>query len=204
MLKQGTRSAATRSSGSLASEGWVRCTSPSTGGSPARRRSRFSAPMAQNFSAAQTEEQRTTRIDAWFLIRRSGWVGVSQGWNSSWALRSLADQAGSALRRQFGTEKERWASRRRSGIWWSRRLHRSAGSRFGLEPVIEDLARTEDRLTARFALRRLEYRSDSVRLGGHALPWSALPLPIGAGLLGVLVAASLASRSKALGMPASV
>jgi hypothetical protein len=83
-------------------------------------------------------------------------------------------------------------------------LHRSAGSRFGLEPVIEDLARTEDRLTARFALRRLEYRSDSVRLGGHALPWSALPLRIGAGLLGVLVAASLASRSKALGMAASV
>jgi AraC family transcriptional regulator, transcriptional activator FtrA len=64
-------------------------------------------------------------------------------------------------------------------------LHRDAKGRFGLEPVIEDLARTADAPTAQFALRRLEYRSTEVSLAGGSIPWAAVPLPLGVGILGV-------------------
>jgi putative intracellular protease/amidase len=70
-------------------------------------------------------------------------------------------------------------------------LHQDAQDRFGLEPVIEDLARTGDRMTAALALRRLEYRSAVIRIEGATFPWAALPLPLGTGLLGVLVAVAL-------------
>jgi hypothetical protein len=70
-------------------------------------------------------------------------------------------------------------------------LHESARDRFGLEPVIEDLAGTADRMTAALALRRLEYRSTAIRMEGAAVPWAALPLPLGSGLLGVLFALAL-------------
>jgi hypothetical protein len=56
-------------------------------------------------------------------------------------------------------------------------LHADAPARFGLEPVLEDLARTADVATAHFALRRLEYRSDSIRLEGSAVPWRTLGFP---------------------------
>jgi putative intracellular protease/amidase len=53
-------------------------------------------------------------------------------------------------------------------------LHAQKPHRFGLEPVLEDLARTTDLATATFAQRRLEYRSSSMRLSGPALPWGAI------------------------------
>jgi hypothetical protein len=71
-------------------------------------------------------------------------------------------------------------------------LHADAPQRFGIEPVIEDLARSADVPTARFALRRLEYRSESVRLEGSAMPWRALALPPLLGTLGVVLAAAAA------------
>lgn len=70
-------------------------------------------------------------------------------------------------------------------------IHRDAHGRFGLETVIEDLARTADRLTARFALRRLEYRSPSIRLDGDVFPWAVVPLPVGIGLLGLVLAVAV-------------
>jgi AraC family transcriptional regulator, transcriptional activator FtrA len=57
-------------------------------------------------------------------------------------------------------------------------VHADAPTRFGLEPVIADLARTADALSARFALRRMEYRSDSIALG-NAFPWM-LAIALGA------------------------
>ena len=59
--------------------------------------------------------------------------------------------------------------------------------RYPLEAVLEDLARTADLPSARFAEKRLEYRSASVELRGTAFPWSALPLPLATGVLGVLL-----------------
>jgi len=70
-------------------------------------------------------------------------------------------------------------------------VHAEAGQRFGLEPVIEDLARTTDLPTARFALKRLEFRSDTIRLAGSAVAWGTLPLALGLGVLGALVALAL-------------
>ena len=71
-------------------------------------------------------------------------------------------------------------------------LHADQPERFGLEPVLEDLARTADVPTARFAMKRLEYRSSSVRLEGSAFPWGTLPLPLALGAIGVLLARTLA------------
>lgn len=62
-------------------------------------------------------------------------------------------------------------------------MHADQGARFGLEPVIEDLARTADVATARFAQRRMEYRSATVRLAGSAMPLQPLGV---AGLLTLL------------------
>jgi AraC family transcriptional regulator, transcriptional activator FtrA len=68
--------------------------------------------------------------------------------------------------------------------------------RFSLEPVIEDLARTADRATATFALRRLEYRSSSVRIDGQNLPTDAILVALVLGIVGGLLAASVASGLK--------
>jgi len=65
-------------------------------------------------------------------------------------------------------------------------VHAEAGERFALESVIEDLARTADLPTARFALRRLELRSTTIHLKGSAVAWRTLPLGLGVGILGAL------------------
>jgi transcriptional regulator GlxA family with amidase domain len=63
----------------------------------------------------------------------------------------------------------------------------SGTARYPLESVLEDLARTADLPSARFAERRLEYRSDNVELRGSVIPWNTLPVPLGAALLGALL-----------------
>ena len=70
-----------------------------------------------------------------------------------------------------------------SGVTWLD----SDTTRYPLEAVLEDLARSADLPSARFAERRLEYRSASVEMRGSVLPWSALPLPVSAAMLGVLL-----------------
>jgi AraC family transcriptional regulator, transcriptional activator FtrA len=67
-------------------------------------------------------------------------------------------------------------------------LQSERAGRFTLEPVMEDLARTADLPTARIALKRVEYRSASVRLDGSAIPWRTLLLPIALGLGGLSLA----------------
>lgn len=63
-------------------------------------------------------------------------------------------------------------------------LHAAEPTRFGLEPVLEDLARTADAPTARFAQRRMEYRSAAVRLSGSRVAWHPLAAALALGLLG--------------------
>lgn len=70
-----------------------------------------------------------------------------------------------------------------------------APDRFVLEPVLEDLARVADLPTARFAMRRLEYRSDSIRLTGSAVPWGALVPALALALAGLLAVRLLARGS---------
>lgn len=53
-------------------------------------------------------------------------------------------------------------------------IHAADPTRFGLEPVLEDLARTSDVPTATMAMRRMEYRSDGIVLAGSSLPWRPL------------------------------
>ena len=65
--------------------------------------------------------------------------------------------------------------------------HADAPDRFALEPALEDVARTADAPTARFAMRRLEYRSATVRLDGSAIPWGVLALPLALAFTGWLV-----------------
>jgi putative intracellular protease/amidase len=73
-------------------------------------------------------------------------------------------------------------------------LHADEPERFGLEPVLEDLARTSDAPTARFAQRRLEYRSAEVRFEGSAIPWGTLPLPLALAAAGLLLAIAIDRR----------
>ena len=63
----------------------------------------------------------------------------------------------------------------------------SGATRYPLEAVLEDLARAADLPSARFAEKRLEYRSASVELRGSAVPWAVLPLPLGVAVLGALL-----------------
>jgi AraC family transcriptional activator FtrA len=60
--------------------------------------------------------------------------------------------------------------------------------RFGLEAVIEDLARTADAPTARFALKRMEYRSSSVRFDGSVIPWAPMSTALALALVGLAAA----------------
>jgi AraC family transcriptional activator FtrA len=59
--------------------------------------------------------------------------------------------------------------------------------RYPLEVVLEDLARTADLPSARFAEKRLEYRSASITLEGSTVPWGLVPLPLAIGGVGVLL-----------------
>jgi AraC family transcriptional regulator, transcriptional activator FtrA len=70
-------------------------------------------------------------------------------------------------------------------------VHAEANQRFSLEPVVEDLALAVDLPTARFAIRRLEFRSETIRLEGNAVAWGTLPLALGLAVLGAFVALAL-------------
>lgn len=83
-------------------------------------------------------------------------------------------------------------------------VHAADDHRFSLEPVIEDLARRADLPTARFALRRLEYRSDTIRLEGSAVTWSILPLALGLGSLGSFIVLALGAILRRHGKGLSV
>jgi hypothetical protein len=67
-------------------------------------------------------------------------------------------------------------------------LHADDPERFGLEPVLEDLARSSDSATAQFALRRMEYRSSDVRVDGSGPPWRVLLVALMLGLMGAGIA----------------
>ena len=69
-------------------------------------------------------------------------------------------------------------------------LHADDPSRFGLEPVLEDLARTAGATTARFAQRRMEYRSEGVQLDDRR-SWGALGFAVALGVMGILALAGL-------------
>lgn len=75
-------------------------------------------------------------------------------------------------------------------------LHEERARRFGLVPVLEDLARTADRATATFALRRMEYRAGDVQLQGSALPWPPIAVAVVLGLLGVSLVAVFPRRMR--------
>ena len=86
-------------------------------------------------------------------------------------------------------------------------LHADQPTRFGLEPVLEDLARTADAATARFSQRRMEYRSSAVRLDGSGVAWHPLGVALALGLLGVgtvLAASRLAPRRRPAAVPTAV
>jgi putative intracellular protease/amidase len=53
-------------------------------------------------------------------------------------------------------------------------IHANQPERFGLEAVLEDLGRTTDLPTARFAQRRMEYRAGGVSPVGAEVPWVVL------------------------------
>ena len=67
-------------------------------------------------------------------------------------------------------------------------IHAAEPQRFGLEPVIEDLAQSADVPTARFALKRMEYRSNSISFAGPRVPWLSVIVALALALGGLLAA----------------
>ncbi len=64
-------------------------------------------------------------------------------------------------------------------------LHASEPRRFGLELALEDLARSADVATARFAQRRMEYRSSGVHLEGSTVRLEIVLLPLSLAAIGL-------------------
>lgn len=57
-------------------------------------------------------------------------------------------------------------------------LHADQRERFSLEPVLENLARSSDVATARFATRHMEYRSEDVKLAGSTVGANVVWVPL--------------------------
>ncbi|MFD0769351.1 DJ-1/PfpI family protein [Bacillus sp. CGMCC 1.60114] len=67
-------------------------------------------------------------------------------------------------------------------------LHSDAPERFAMEPAFEGLAKQEDIWTAKFAAKRLEYRTTSqLKLEGAPFSYEAFSIPIGVSLLSLFV-----------------
>lgn len=67
-------------------------------------------------------------------------------------------------------------------------VHNDFLDRFLFEVQLEDLAKQEDLLTAKHAVKRLEYRADEIQLAGKAVPLETYSHLFLAGLLAVLAA----------------
>ena len=76
-------------------------------------------------------------------------------------------------------------------------LQADHATRYGLEPVIADLARTADLPTAAFALKRLEYRGSSMPLVGSRLPWQSFAVTLLLGATGLALALTISRRREA-------
>jgi putative intracellular protease/amidase len=76
-------------------------------------------------------------------------------------------------------------------------LQAENAGRYGLEPVIADLARTADLPTAAFALRRLEYRGSTTPLAGSRVPWQSLLVALLLGATGLALALLMFRRPRA-------
>jgi AraC family transcriptional regulator, transcriptional activator FtrA len=77
-------------------------------------------------------------------------------------------------------------------------VHAAQPGRFGLEAIIEDLARIADVPTARFALKRMEYRSATIRFQGPYAPWAPLSVVIALAVGGVAAAVGAVKVARAL------
>jgi hypothetical protein len=75
-------------------------------------------------------------------------------------------------------------------------IHAAEPQRFGLEAVIEDLARTADVPTARFALKRMEYRSRDIRFSGSRIAWRPWGIAVVVGSAGLAFALTVLRRSR--------
>ncbi|WP_138756222.1 DJ-1/PfpI family protein [Paenibacillus sinopodophylli] len=66
-------------------------------------------------------------------------------------------------------------------------LNADAPERYVLEPILEDLAKHTDVLTAKYAARRLEYRGDDMHLAGSFISLGILLKPLLIGLVALLL-----------------
>lgn len=66
-------------------------------------------------------------------------------------------------------------------------LNADAPNRYVLEPILEDLAKHTDVLTAKYAARRLEYRGEDMHLTGSPVSLGNIFKPMLIGLLSLLL-----------------
>lgn len=67
-------------------------------------------------------------------------------------------------------------------------LHSESAKRFMFDAPLEDLAKQEDKLTARFGAKRLEYRADYLQLEGNPFSMEAFGVPLFLASISLLLA----------------
>lgn len=73
-------------------------------------------------------------------------------------------------------------------------LHNNKPDRFVFDATLEDLAKEEDLLTAKWAAKRLEYRPNHLQLEGEPFSWEAFTTPIMLGMMALLTAFGIERR----------
>lgn len=73
-------------------------------------------------------------------------------------------------------------------------LHSDKPDRFVFDATLEDLAKEEDLLTAKWAAKRLEYRPDHLKLEGEPFSWEAFTTPLILGIMAFLIAFGMDRR----------
>ncbi|MGO0063023.1 DJ-1/PfpI family protein [Brevibacillus fluminis] len=73
-------------------------------------------------------------------------------------------------------------------------IHSGYGDRFMFDAPLEDLAKQEDVLTARYGLKRLEYRATHLAFEGNPFSYEAFGIPVLLGFAALLLAFSIDRR----------
>ncbi|WP_141502116.1 DJ-1/PfpI family protein [Paenibacillus luteus] len=100
--------------------------------------------------------------------------------------------AGAEVKELANTDLEHWNSLKTDTEMVY--LNANVPDRYVLEPILEDLAKHTDILTAKYAARRLEYRGEDMHLGGSFVAFGNVLKPLVIGLLSLLLVIYLDNR----------
>jgi len=83
-------------------------------------------------------------------------------------------------------EVNRWNARGNNVV--PKFIHSDSSDRFIFDAPLEDLAKQEDVLTAKYGAKRVEYRSNNVKFEGYPFSYEAFGVPVMIGFVSLLIA----------------